>query len=322
MSSEDAQPRGKKRTCEDIESGKEKRTRASVICEECKPLKRKCEGWDTSVDPPVRCINCRKRNSACNLPPHCKLCKKKLDICPNQECKEEDNDTMNVLYNDNAICKQIRPLLEEVKEKLEEDVKILKDKYKEEVKRLNEVVKMSEDKRKEDVKRLNEVVKMLEDKHKEDVKRLNKMLEDNKEEVKKLKEELEECNKKIVLSEEIRNKSAIQQLDISENDQNSYYHFYSERNLISLQPYEESASNESNYIDPQSSFNDPQHSIESIESTSNLISLKPYESASNESNYIDPQSSSNDPQHYESIKQTSHEFNFTDPNHYRFGNMF
>ncbi|CAG8814129.1 11095_t:CDS:2 [Gigaspora margarita] len=284
MSSGDAQPRGKKRPCEDNESGKEKRTRASVICERCRSLKRRCEGWDTSVDPPKGCINCRKKNIACNLSPHCKLCKKKLDICPNQECKEEDNDTMNVLNNGNAVCKQIRPLLEEVKEKLEEkyeslneDVKILKDKY-----------KMLEDKH-EYVKMLNEMLedkyKILEDKYKilEDK---NKMLEDkHKEDVKKLKEGLEECNKKTVLLEETRNKSAIQQLDNSENDRNSSYYFSSE-----------TTSNESNLIDFQ--YN------------------KAIDSASNDSNYIDLQPNLNDSQYYELMS------NFTDPNRYEFGNRY
>ncbi|CAG8617624.1 3840_t:CDS:2 [Dentiscutata heterogama] len=129
--SENAQPRGKKRTCELIESGREKRTRASVICEGCKSSKRKCEGWDSSVDPPVDCENCRRKQIACKLPPHCKLCRKKLDIY----FKSLEEDVKELKEDVKELKEDVKELKEDVKE-LKGDIKELKEKLEERNKKM------------------------------------------------------------------------------------------------------------------------------------------------------------------------------------------
>ncbi|CAG8640264.1 36_t:CDS:2 [Dentiscutata erythropus] len=164
LCSENAQPRGIKRPHECIESSKEKRTRASVICEACKISRRKCHGWDSSVEPLVGCSECIRKNIICKLPNHCKVCKKKLiitGICP--KCKENENDTVNVFRN--IGYKQEMELLFKKLGENEAIVKKLKEQHEEDGKKIKKL--------EEDVKRLEEDFKNLEKKAEESNKEQN-----------------------------------------------------------------------------------------------------------------------------------------------------
>ncbi|CAG8535425.1 7576_t:CDS:1 [Dentiscutata heterogama] len=118
---------------QNIQSVGKKRSRAVIVCNECKKSKKKCIGWNQSVIPFIPCSGCCKKGIECILPPRCNLCQKKLDntgFCSNINCKKKKGNSENTFNEkEKEKTQSSKDILvkDENFEKLEKEIQLLKN---------------------------------------------------------------------------------------------------------------------------------------------------------------------------------------------------